>query len=1196
MGKSWTDEQRQAIELNQRSLLVSAAAGSGKTAVLVERIIRKITDAQHPIDIDKLLVVTFTKAAASEMRERVMAAIDARLKDEPENLHLQKQKMLLPSAMITTIDSFCMRVLREHFDAIGFDPGFRVGDPHEITLLKQDVAEKLLEDSYENASEEFIAFVQTYSRGKLDDGLVEWILKLYDFSQSYPWPEQWLSQALRYHPKSTSMDAQDFSITSMIYEESQVFLNEMETYLKTALDITREADGPLLYEPMLVNDLERLDGLKKQRQYEELSQALLAMQWDRLSGKKQPEADEKKKEMVKHLRQNAKDLHKWLKENYFSESTKEMMANEHTIYVRLQVLVELTKAFSKRFQEEKRLRNMIDFSDQEHLALQILLDAKHEPTEVAKSYRRQFEEIMCDEYQDSNEVQETLLNSISREAEGEPNIFIVGDVKQSIYRFRLAEPQIFLDKYRAFSKEASTHQRVDLRKNFRSRADVLYGINEIFKALMTPAMCDMAYDADAALYPGFEYGETEYPTAKRPEWVLVEHAESKELTKREAEAEAIGLRIRELLDPKKGIWIFDSDIGTYRKAEYRDVVILLRTVKGWTEDVVRVLKDMGIPAVGDTSTGFFDTIEVQGILDMLRILDNPLQDIPMTAVLTSVFGKFSDEEVTKIRLMDRKRHVYEDIYLYIEQGEETYLVSKLKAFITWYDALRTLKNHRLIEELIYEIYEQTGYVEAMEAMQGGELRRANLYRLIEYAKDFKKTSYQGLFNFIRYVDQLKEAKEDIGEAVLLGDAMQSVRVMSIHKSKGLEYPICIVAGIGKMMNLMDVRSRIVVHSQYGVAADGVDLEKRTKIHSLLRRMIARKMLNEQLSEEIRVLYVAMTRAREKLILIGTVEDVEKTEKSWEYSQHTKEPLSYTQMMKAKSYLDWLGPILYSDGVYGDTFGFDFRKITLDELTKIEVLEEIQEDISRETLASYQSVLPENEALYEMIKERIEWKYPNEWLTHLQGKMTVSEIKKMTGEAMMGTVLYPEEKTKEPVDEHTLYLAQQKGTATHKIFELLPLNDIHREEDLQSFIHDCAENERIPKLWEELIETDKVYAFTRSALGKRMAKALERGRLYRERPFVMGIPIHEIYPEKQDKSDERILIQGVIDAYFEEGDGIVLVDYKTDRIPKNAYGEQMLIQRYKAQLDFYQKAIERITRKKVKERILYSVHISKEIYC
>lgn len=1195
MGKSWTDEQKQAIELSKRSLLVSAAAGSGKTAVLVERIIKKITDADAPIDIDRLLVVTFTKAAASEMRERVMAAIDAKLAVEPENLHLQKQKMLLPSASITTIDSFCMRVLKEHFDAIGLDPGFRVGDPQEIALLKQDVAEKLLEDSYEAASEAFIAFVQTYARGKLDYGLTEWILKIYNFSQSYPWPEQWLEQALRYNP-ANSEDTQESGITEIILEESRIILKEMEAYLKTALNITREADGPWLYEPMLCHDLEQIRAMQKYTSFDTFSQALYAITWDKLSGKKQPEASEDKKNAVKKLRQNAKDLLKWMKENYFMEAMSVVMANERVILSRLQVFVELTKQFSKRFQEEKRLRNMIDFNDQEHLALQILLDENHEPTEVAKSYRRQFEEIMCDEYQDSNEVQETLLHSISREDEGVPNIFIVGDVKQSIYRFRLAEPQIFLDKYDTFLKTESLHQRIDLRKNFRSRAEVLHGINKIFENLMTQEMCDMTYDSDAALYPGFEYGETEHPTEKRPEWLLVEHEDSKELTKKEAEAKAIGMRIRELLDPEKGIWIFDSDIGDYRKAEYKDVVILLRTVKGWSEDFVRVLKEMGIPAIGDTSSGFFDTIEVQGILNMLRILDNPLQDIPMVAVMTSVLGKFSDEEVTKIRLMDRKKHMYEDICLYIEQGEETYLRDKLELFMAWYEALRKLKVHRSIEELIYEIYEQTGYIEAMEAMPGGALRKANLNRLLEYAKDFKKTSYQGLFDFIRYIDQLKEAKEDVGEAVLLGDSMQCVRVMSIHKSKGLEYPICFVAGIAKTMNLMDVRSRIVIHSKYGIAADATDLEKRTKIHSLSRRMIARKLLREQLAEEIRVLYVAMTRAREKLILTGVVETVEKTEKAWEYRQWMERPLTYTQMMKAQSYLDWLGPILTADAQYGKTLGFDFRRITLEQLAQNEIFDEIQEDIHREGLEAYRVPLPENASFHAMIKEHLQWNYPNEWMTHLQGKMTVSELKKMAGEAMLGNVLYPEDKSKPPMEDAEVKLAQQKGTATHKIFECIPFNAIHTEAEVRQFIRTCVEKEMLPKFWEDLIEVDKVYRFIRSELGVRMAKAQEAGRLYRERPFVMGIPICDIYPEKALKTQERLLIQGVIDVYFEEADGVVLVDYKTDRVPNGEIGEKILIKRYKTQLDYYQKAIEGITGKRVKEKILYSVTMGKEIHC
>ena len=1204
MGRSWTDEQKQVIHLRNRSLLVSAAAGSGKTAVLVERIIQKVTSKTHPMDIDQLLVVTFTKAAASEMRERVMAAIDEKLLEDPENTHLQKQKMLLPTAMITTIDSFCMSVLREHFDAIDLDPSFRVGDPQEMTLLKQDVAEQLLEDCYIEGRQEFLDFAASYSRGKLDHGLTEWILKLYDFSQSYPWPEQWLNQALSQNPaligqKSEGDPSGMASVWTAVLDESKSILSEMQSNLNRAIEMASKPDGPMLYMPMLIHDLEQIEILQKKDDYDAFYEGIQAFVWDRLSAKKQPDADPEITKMVKDLRQEAKDLQGWLKKNYFSDPMDIMLEKERKILPGMQMLIELTQLFSKRFQEEKQLRNLIDFNDQEHFALQILLDDKGNATEVARSYRERFEEIMCDEYQDSNQVQETLLNSISREEDGQPNIFVVGDVKQSIYRFRLAEPEIFLNKYDTFTKEESTHQRIDLHKNFRSRACVLDGINQVFKHLMIPAICGMAYDADAALYPGLDYKEIEHPVAKRAEWMLVEHDHDKEISMRETEAKAIGQKIKEMLDPEQGLWIMDTETSSYRKADYGDVVILLRTVKNWTEDFVKVLKDMGIPAIGETSSGFFDTIEIQGVLDMLRILDNPLQDIPMAAVLTSCMGGFSDEELAKIRLMDRKIHLYDDMRRYMELGDETLLVQKIEQFMALYNRLRALKVHRSIEELIREIYQKTGYVYHMTALPGGEVRKANLERLLEYAKDFKRTSYRGLFHFIRYVDQLKEAKEDLGEAVLPGDAMRAVRIMSIHKSKGLEYPICIVAGMGKGMNFTETRSRIVAHARYGIAADGVNLEKRTRIQSLSRKVFARKMLQDQMGEEIRVLYVAMTRAREKLVLVGAVEDIEKTTEKWEYAKKAVSPLTYTQMLKAKNYLDWLGPIFWSDGEMGKNIGFDFKKIRLADLAYDELEEEIEAEEKRICLTDFTTVSSENENLYNEIHEKLSWEYPKEWLTKLQGKMTVSELKKMEGESMTGEVLYPKIRTESSEEtDATVLLAQQKGTATHKIFELLPFCEMKTQEDVEHFIQRLVDEERIPKLWQELIPAENIYAFCQSTLGKRMAKAEEMRKLYRERPFVMGVPVVEIYPEKLKDVDtnERILIQGVIDVYFEEEDGIVLLDYKTDRIPKGKAGEELLIQRYKVQLDYYQTAIEQLTGKKVKDRILYSVIMNREIHC
>ena len=1191
MGKSWTKEQEQVIRLNDRSLLVSAAAGSGKTAVLVERIIQKVTSKERPVDIDKLLVVTFTKAAAAEMRERIMSAIDKNLEMDPENTHLQKQKMLLPSAMITTIDSFCMRILREHFDALDLDPGFRVGDPQEMTLLKQDIAEQLLEDYYTEGSTVFMDFAASYSRGKLDQGLVDWILKLYDFSQSYPWPMQWLDDALKLNPSSESEKGESVMVAAIV-EETTVILHEMADQIENALFLAYKENGPNLYAPMLEHDLEQIQDMFVAKDYHSLYHAVSGMKWDTLSRKKQPDADPEVVKFVKDYRQEAKNLHTWLKKNYYADDPETMLEKEKRILPGLETLLCLTKEFSIRFQEEKLARNVIDFNDQEHFALKILLDENMQATEVAKNYRSWFEEIMCDEYQDSNQVQETLLQSISREEDGQPNIFVVGDVKQSIYRFRLAEPEIFLKKYAEFTKEESLHQRIDLHKNFRSRACVLNGVNEVFRNLMLKSVCGMDYDSDAALYPGLDYGSSEYPVAEHAEWILVEHADDKEITKREAEARAIGLRIRELLDPEKGLWIMDKESGIYRKADYSDVVILLRTVKNWTEDFVRVLKDMGIPAIGETSSGFFDTVEIQGMLNMLRILDNPLQDIPLAAVLTSCIGGFSDEELAKIRLTDRKIHLYDNLKLYQEQGEETLLIQKIEQFIDFYQHFRNRKYHCSIEELLREIYDRTGYVFYMTAMTGGEVRKANLERLIQYAKDFKHTSYRGLFHFIRYVDQLKEAKEDVGEAILPGDSMQAVRIMSIHKSKGLEYPICIIAGMGKNMNFMESRSRIVVHAGYGVAADGVDLAKRTKIQSLSRKMLARKLLQDQMSEEIRVLYVAMTRAREKLILIGTVEDVDKTTEKWEYAAKTPTPLSYSQILKAKSYLDWLGPILWSDGVCGQKKGFSYRVVTLAELAYEELKEEIKSEESKEILESYMQI--SNPELLDEIEEKLNWKYPKAWLTTLQGKTTVSELKKMTGEEMLGTVLYP----KESSNDEAVYLAQQKGTATHKIFELLSFDKIKDIHDVKAFIKECLEKEWIPAFWEDLIPVEQISQFCQSDLGRRMAKAEAENKLYRERPFVMGIPVKDVYPEKLSdvKTDERILIQGIIDVFFEEDDGIVLLDYKTDRIPKGKAGEELLVNRYKVQLDYYQSAIEQITGKKVKDRILYSVIMNKEIHC
>lgn len=1220
MGRNWTEEQKQVIDTRDCSLLVSAAAGSGKTAVLVERIISMITDEKNPKDIDRLLVVTFTNAAAAEMRERVMQAIEAKLQADPENMHLQKQKLLLPQACITTIDSFCMKVLREHYDEIGLDPGFRVGDPQEITLIKQDVCTALLEKHYEAADESFLDFVFSFASGKLDQGLTDLILSIYEFSQSAPWPDQWLAKALSDYPVDRAQahsEAYQEKLTRRINALGYNHLKEAHRLSEMSIELADMPGGPEHYREAFEDDYQYLERLMEIDGYDEMKTELYAHSWKRLSTKKMPEVDPDLKERAKACRDNVRKNIDKLKKLY-SKSMETMLEDELLVVPYLRELISLVREFSQAFADYKRRKNMIDFSDQEHMALQILLDDDRHATAVAEIYRDQFDEIMCDEYQDSNQVQETLFASISRESIGEPNLFTVGDIKQSIYGFRMAEPGIFLRKYQTFTKDDLAHKRIDLHMNFRSRACVLDATNHVFKDLMKPDRGGIVYDADAALYNGFKYPETEKNVARDAELLLVEYQSDHEIsgedeeddfdpTKAEAEARAIGIRIRELMDETSGLWVYDQNLETHRHVAYGDIVILLRSARGWTESFVKTLKEMDIPAIGETSTGFFETAEIREILSLLSVIDNPLQDIPMTAVLTGEFFGMSEEELVKIRIINEDRHVpiYHCMQQYLTDGEDERLKEKCRTIITQLSEFRQMRMHISVQNLIDMICRETGIEQVMFAKPGGETRVANIERLRQYAGSFDASSYHGLFQFIRYIEKLQQADEDLGEAAVPGSEGAAVRIMTIHKSKGLEFPVCFVSGLGKNMNKQDSRAKVIAHSRYGIAADGVDKERHVSRNSLNKKYLASHKQMDNMAEEIRVLYVAMTRAREKLILTGMVDRIEKSVKEWQLSVDGN-GISDQKVADAGSYLGWLGPLIYMPYLEGIDKGFSCRKITRDELK----IDQIQDDLLKEKrvliLEHLKKALTDMRDLpegvdAESIDKALNWHYPLATLTDLPGKMTVSELKKIAGEDEEAVHFYHDIAAQDEAEAAKIKIAQLRGTATHKLFEEIDFTADWDADKLTGFINHLTEHQMIPEEVCKKLPESNILTFLNGEMGKRMGVAQAKGLLYREQPFLMELPVNEIPELCRDKdiaddprtSDARILIQGVIDVYFEEDDGIVLLDYKTDKVDM-ADGEEILKGRYKAQLDYYTRAIESITGKKVKDKIIYSVIMNRVI--
>ena len=1266
MGVSWTTEQQQVIDLRNRNILVSAAAGSGKTAVLVERIVKIITDKNHPVDIDHLLIVTFTNAAAAEMRERIGNAIEKALDEQPGNEHLLRQLTLIHNAQITTIDSFCLYVVRNHFHEIDLEPNFRIGDEGELKLLREDVLGRVLEQNYEEPSEAFSDFVEGYASGRTDAALNEMILQLYEFSRSYPWPEKWLDSFVGIYRIENREELDRAEWLAPLTQNIRFVLKDCEQLLKQALAVTQQDDGPDMYEKAVRSDLEKYESLSKLTSFCELSVALSDIKYDRLASSRGFEGDPDKLELVKSLREQAKDVVKKLCKQYFFCSPEMMIGQLERTEPMLEEVVRLTKQFADEFAAAKRRKNLVDFHDVEHFALQILVDEETEKAKkTAEEFRDTFEEIMIDEYQDSNEVQETLLRSISREERGENNIFMVGDVKQSIYRFRLARPELFMKKYDSYSLEESTTQRIDLHKNFRSREEVLTCTNDIFYKIMARSLGNVEYDAEAALYPG-----ASYPVSADfiPEILLAdsndELLEDTELTdKKTLEAKIVAEEIKHLMKTQP---VTDKAAGTLRAARYSDIVILLRSLSGWADSLVEVLNENGIPAHTVSSTGYFSTVEVQTVLSMLRLLDNPRQDIPMAAVLRSPMAGLTDEELAVLRLEDGSVPFHEAVLelaegLYEEDGQkeisdseadseadqkqgrnadgkkeddiETTAHRKLLKFYKKYRQLRQLVPDTPIHELIEIILRETGYGHYVAAMPAGNRRTANLNMLLEKAAAYEKTSYKGLFHFVRYIDELQKYDVDFGEADMVGENEDVVRIMSIHKSKGLEFPIVIVSGMGKNFNKQDTRSKMVLHPELGIGLDYMDGKKRIKSPTIAKKAIAKQIDLENLGEELRVLYVALTRAKEKLILTGTLKDApEKLEffrQQANLSKAADRPLSYLTREGASGYLDWILPAVLS---YGDKYPVrivEAAELVLDEVeNQLEQNEDLTERIGEIKAADTQ--------LVGQLKQRFSQRYPYQTDILRKNKYSVSELKhramreKFEAEQEETIPAFLEEpvtptiplfiQREESVEQETANRGALRGTAVHRVMECY---DFASEKSVHEQMEAMEKEEKITADMRALVREQTVADFVSSETGKRMALAQRGGALYREKPFVMGFTEEElerygfgagaqmieneaqtenaqqeimsenVSQENHMHEEDLTLIQGIIDVFWIEDDGITVLDYKTDRVDT----AQELIDRYATQLKLYADALERVfaTRKlKVKEILIYSFRLEKLI--
>lgn len=1256
MGVLWTKEQQQVIDLRNRNILVSAAAGSGKTAVLVERIIRMITDSENPIDIDRLLIVTFTNAAAAEMRERIGAAIEKALMEKPNDEHLQRQLTLIHNAQITTIDSFCLYVIRNHFHEIDLEPNFRIGDEGELKLLKEDVLAKVLEKNYEEMSPEFAAFMDGYATGRGDARVGEMIRTLYEFSRSYPWPKEWLTSCADGYEVTCVEDLSKAKWMEPLLQNIRFVTADMIVRMQQALTLTQESDGPYMYEKVIRSDLEKYERIAACENFLEFYEALSNISYDRLPSSRGFEGDVDKLELVKSIRDEAKELVKKLNKQYFFASPQVMAEQMQKTAPMARELVRLTEAFADAFAAEKRRKNLVDFSDLEHFALQILVDEEtKQARRAAEEFRDTFVEIMIDEYQDSNYVQETILRTISTEERGSNNIFMVGDVKQSIYRFRLARPELFMEKYDTYQTTDSVTQRIDLHKNFRSRTEILSFTNDIFYKIMARDLGNVEYDSDAALYPGADYKAAKEKEMFAPELLVLDSND--ELLedsldaaggdKKLLEARLVAQRIKEMMSTKQ---VTDKATGELRAARYSDIVILLRSLSGWADAFSAVLNEAGIPAHTVLATGYFSAVEVQTVLSMLRILDNPRQDIPLAAVLRSPIVGMTDEELAQIRLLNREDSFHDCVLQKCEalcgaKREEPY-EQKLYQFYTMYLKLRQLVPDTPIHELIEILLKETGYGNYAAAMPAGKRRRANLQMLIEKAIAYENTSYKGLFHFVRYIDELQKYDVDFGEADMTGENEDVVRIMSIHKSKGLEFPIVFVSGLGKNFNRQDVRSRMVLHPEFGLGLDCMDGVSRVKSATIAKKAIAKQIDLENLGEELRVLYVALTRAKEKLILTGCRKDVAEfierastkgkgqtgaKQRSAEGDSDVESlpnPLYYADREGASGYLDWMIPAVVSYGAR-----YNLRVVSVAELVTEEVKWRAEEIITREE--RMKAIAQANEKLVDELGKRFAFSYPHEEALGQKNKYSVSELKhramreKLMQEEEEVTPTFMKEEIvpyippfvrKRTKEEETLNQGALRGTAVHRVMECYDFtSELGVKEQMDAML---AEGKITGDMY-HLVKLPLVEQFLASDIGARMKAAEKTGRLYREKPFVMGFCKEELEQfgfgvmqddaghgketkqlregarrMTQELEDEQdlTLIQGIIDVFWEEEDGIVVLDYKTDRVDT---GKQ-LADRYAAQLALYGEALERIYNQdevrniRVKERLLYSFRLGEVI--
>ena len=1246
----WTNEQRKAIITRDCNLLVAAAAGSGKTAVLVQRIIEKIMNEENPVDIDRLLIVTFTKAAASEMKERIGDAISEELDKNPNSKILQRQLTLLNRANITTIHSFCLKVIRSNFHLIDIDPSFRVADQTETILLKQEALEEVFENIYyeENCTDEFKELFNSFG-GKDDRKLSELVLNLYNFSQSLSWPFKWLNEKAESFNIDENYDFEKSIWGVTLKQNIKIELEGMKNQFERSLNILIEYKEELIdYIKVIEEELNYTKKLLEECKENNIIDGLIYFDLVRLPGKRlKGEVKEAKDRAVK-VRDKAKESINKLKED-IKLGYENVEKNMKELYPRMKCLIKLVMKFTIEYDKRKKEKNIIDFNDIEHFALEILTDFDKEekvsPSYVALEYRNKFEEVLVDEYQDSNFVQEAILNSISRQnnlnlkIEDEkliiPNLFMVGDIKQSIYRFRQAKPELFLKKYDNYSEEEdSKYKKIKLFKNFRSRKNIIEGVNFIFKQIMSKNIGELEYNDEEKLNYGADFKELE--DDKNIEIHLMDKEENingnsnteelglddeENVDNIQLEARMVGKIINDLVKDGEdnSFMVQDKSTKEYRKVQYRDIVILMRATSTMANVFTEELNNLGIPVFADTSSGYFETIEIKTIMSILQIVDNPRQDISMLSILRCPIFSFSAEDIIDIRLINREISIYECLEKIsnselCQDQEKAYLdgineelKEQVKSFLEKLNLWRDNSIHMSIDQFIWYLYTETGYYGYVGAMPGGIQRQANLRLLFERAKQYENTSYSGFFNFVNFINKLKNTSGDMGSAKILGENENVVRIMSIHKSKGLEFPVVIMAGTGRGFNLQDIRKDILFHHQLGFGPEYVDLDKKVKYPTIMKKIIAQKIKLETLSEEMRILYVAFTRAKEKLIITGSVKNIEKSMEEWCFiGGEGKLSLPEYEIIRSKNYLDWIMPTLTKHIYFQEYIRKEFTEIQMENgiedssrwslklWHKNDLLEDkIEERKERDIIKEIELKNEKNieSICKEEVEKRLNWKYKYIKASEIPAKLSVSEIKskfELLDKENADDLIEENIFLRKPqfLEEFKKFSSAEVGTFTHLVMQHIDFQNTKSINDIENQIEELVKNEFLTNEQARVINTKKIYNFIKNPIVERIRKS---NNVRREKPFYIEMSSKDLIPNIADVyKNEKILIQGVIDLYFQEGEELIILDYKTDYIED----VEKTKEKYYLQLDYYRKALERITGKTVKEKYLYLFNIEK----